>query len=38
VKSTFKAHGAETGRLSAAKFVDDSGVNLQTIPREKIEV
>lgn len=38
VKSTFKVHGTETGRLSAAKFVDDSGLNLQTIPRDKVEV
>lgn len=37
-RSTYKAHATETGRWSASKFVDDTGLNLQTIPRESIEI
>jgi len=36
-RSLFKAFGTETGRLSAVKYVDDTGMNLQTVPRESVE-
>lgn len=37
-KSSFRTDGTETGRCSAKKFVDGSGLNLMTIPRGKVEV
>lgn len=37
-KSLYRVDGTESGRLSAKKYVDDSGLNLQTIPRSKVEV
>ena len=33
VRSIFKVHATETGRWAASKFVDETGLNLQTIPR-----
>lgn len=38
VRSTYKAAGTESGRLSASKFVDGTGLNSQTLPREAIEL
>jgi uracil-DNA glycosylase family 4 len=37
VRSTYKQN-TETGRWSASKFVDGSGFNSQTLPRDPIEV
>jgi DNA polymerase len=37
-KSIWRADGTETGRPSSKLFVDDSGLNLMTIPRSKIEI
>ena len=37
-KSVHRVDGTDSGRLAAKKFVDNSGVNLQTIPRSKVEV
>lgn len=37
VKSLWKVPGTETGRWSAVKFVDGSGFNLQTVPRDPVE-
>lgn len=36
VRSTYKFWGAETGRWSAGKWYDDTGLNGQTIPRESV--
>lgn len=38
VKCFYKVAGTETGRWSCAKFLDDSGLNAQTLPRSAIEV
>jgi len=38
IRSMYRVDGTESGRLSAKKFVDDSGLNIQTIPRSKVEV
>lgn len=38
VRSTYKVAGTESGRLSASKFVDGTGLNSQTIPREALEL
>lgn len=38
IRSTFKATGTETGRWSSAKYIDDTGFNAQTMPRDPIEV
>jgi uracil-DNA glycosylase family 4 len=37
IRSTFKS-GPETGRTAASKFVDGSGFNSQTLPRDPIEI
>ena len=34
VRSLYKVAGTETGRLSCSKYVDGTGCNMQTIPRE----
>jgi Uracil-DNA glycosylase len=36
--STYKASGPETGRWACEKFVDGTGINAQTMPREAIEI
>jgi uracil-DNA glycosylase len=36
--STYKAAATETGRWAAQKYVDGSGINAQTMPREPIEI
>lgn len=33
VRSLYKVHATETGRWAASKFIDDTGINLQTVPR-----
>lgn len=38
IRSTYKPAGPETGRSACQKYVDGSGFNAQTIPREAIEV
>jgi DNA polymerase len=38
VRSSYKISGTETGRWSASNYVDGSGFNSQTIPRESIEI
>lgn len=38
IHSTYKVSGPETGRWACEKFVDGSGVNAQTMPREAIEI
>jgi len=38
VRSTYKVAGTETGRWSASKFVDGTGINAQTNPRDPIEI
>jgi hypothetical protein len=37
IRSTFSL-GPETGRWSAGKFVDGSGFNAQTLPRDPVEI
>ncbi len=37
-RSFVKLTGAETGRWSMAKFIDNTGMNLQTLPREPVEL
>lgn len=37
-RSLYKVAGPETGRASNVKYVDGSGLNVQTIPRSKLEV
>lgn len=37
-RSIYKVPGAETGRWSAEKYVDKTGVNSMTFPREGVEV
>lgn len=38
IRSTYKISGTETGRWSASVYVDGTGFNPQTLPREEIEV
>lgn len=38
VRSSYKISGTETGRWSASNYVDGSGFNAQTLPREEIEI
>lgn len=38
IRSTYKVAGAETGRWSAEKYIDGSGVAAMTFPREYLEV
>lgn len=38
LRSSYKISGTETGRWSASNYVDGSGFNAQTLPREEIEV
>jgi len=38
IRSTYKPAGPETGRSACQKYVDGSGFNAQTMPREAIEV
>jgi uracil-DNA glycosylase family 4 len=38
MKSLYKVSGTETGRLAMSKYVDGSGLNISTIPREAIEI
>lgn len=34
VRGTHKGHGTETGRLSVTMYIDDTGLNIQTLPRD----
>lgn len=36
VRSTYNVGGTETGRWSAFKYVDKTGINAQTLPREEL--
>jgi uracil-DNA glycosylase len=36
-RSSYKVTGTETGRWSCAKYLDDTGWNAQTLPRDSIE-
>jgi len=38
VRSTYKCAATETGRWSAEKFVDGTGINSQTVPREALDI
>ena len=38
IRSTYKVGGTETGRWSASKYVDGTGWNGQTLPRDPVEV
>jgi len=38
IRSTWKVTGTETGRWSCALWIDRTGFNAQTLPRESIEV
>lgn len=38
LRSTFKVMATETGRWGAAKYIDGTGINAQTAPRESIEL
>ena len=38
VRSTFNVMGTETGRWSAAKYVDGTGLNAQTFPRNMVDM
>jgi uracil-DNA glycosylase family 4 len=38
IRSSYKVSGTETGRWSASNYVDGSGFNAQTLPREEIEI
>lgn len=38
IRSTYKVGGTETGRWSAMKFVDGTGFNSQTLPRDPVEI
>jgi len=38
LRSTYKVSGPETGRWAAAKYVDGTGCNPQTLPRGKVEL
>jgi uracil-DNA glycosylase family 4 len=37
-RSIFKVPATETGRWAAEKFVDDTGLNFMTLPRDPVEV
>ena len=38
IHSTVTVAGPETGRFSMSKYVDNTGVNAQTFPRDSIEI
>lgn len=38
IHSTYKVGGTETGRWSAQRYVDSTGINPQTLPRDPVEV
>jgi hypothetical protein len=38
LRSTFKVGGTETWRWAAMKYVDGTGFNAQTLPRDPVEV
>lgn len=38
IHSTYKVGGTETGRWSSSKYVDGTGFNAQTLPRDPVEV
>lgn len=38
IRSLYKVGGTETGRWSASKFLDGSGFNAQTLPRDPLEI
>lgn len=38
IHSIYKVGGTETGRWSASKFIDGTGFNAQTLPRDPVEV
>lgn len=38
IRSLFKVPATETGRWSAEKYIDDSGLNSMTLPRDPVEV
>lgn len=38
VRGTYKITGAETGRWSCSKFIDGTGMNCQTYPRESVKM
>lgn len=38
IRSFYKPTGAETGRWSCDKYLDDTGLNGQTMPREVLEI
>jgi uracil-DNA glycosylase len=38
IRSLYKVGGTETGRWSAAKFLDGTGFNAQTLPRDPFEI
>ncbi len=38
IRSTFKVAGTETGRWSASKYVNGTGFNAQTLPRDPVEI
>lgn len=38
IRSTYKSSGTETGRWSASKYVDGTGFNSQTLPRDPLEI
>jgi hypothetical protein len=38
MRATYKVAATETGRWACEKYVDGTGVNSQTFPREAIEI
>lgn len=38
IRSLYKVPGTESGRLAASKFVDGTGMNIQTVARESVEI
>ncbi len=38
VRSLFKVPATETGRWSAEKYIDDTGLNSMTLPRDPVEI
>ena len=38
IRSLYKVGGTETGRWSASKFLDGTGFNAQTLPRDPLEI
>jgi len=38
VRSSYKISGTETGRWSCSNYIDGSGLNAQTLPRDSVEV